>query len=126
MKIKEVLADLEGPAAAIRKLMEQLEASEREKAILRGKVDELEARDERRRQQIAHMKGELYRAGPVASDDELTLARRNAQITYQLLGSTGRPRVALSLVGAKTVLAEDLATAIDQALGRESVRRGQA
>lgn len=119
-----VLDALETPAKTIRQLQQQNVEVRAELMETERKLAASEEENERLRRQLAHMKGELYRAGPVSEVDEPLLAKRHATITYAPHPRRGVPIVTLTMLHARPVRAASLLDAIDLALKRPPVRRG--
>ena len=120
-----VLDSLESPARTIRQLQAKL--AEAEKALAEANRERDAALDghERAQRTIAQLRGELYRAGPVAADDERILAERMATVSYRRKPGAGKPQVALTMLRAKPSIGESLLDALDKALHRTPIRRGQ-
>jgi predicted RNase H-like nuclease (RuvC/YqgF family) len=105
-------AVLEAHAATLRDLEATIDQRDREIDALHREVEAGHRKAEKLEREIQRLKGELVRRGPINSDDELTLAKRNANLAYRIT-SQGKIQLTLSAPGTKPILAPSSEQALD-------------
>ena len=119
----KALASLEGPAAVIRDLQDEIQRLEHNLAGAKTREADALAEAERAIERMEVLEEEVKRTSPINPADERWLAGRSCKIEWSIRVSDGRPLAILSGRGFKTLMGRTAAEVLDAVQGRKPTAR---